>query len=195
MNPVIILLLALAAVIAAYPFARFFINRCILAAKLKKTCRRGGFGFRPARKFWLFGTRNGTQCDFHIEMNGSVLCVKLFDCFTPFAGPRRRLTLVLTENGKYCFRSIVPAGLVPASDDGRFRDLPDVDFASGLRTADGGSAAVPVLLVHPVCGEIRFRTGLSDRDAETILSPGDDYRGIRLFTASCLLKKLEAEAV
>ncbi len=195
MNPIFILLLALAAAAAAYPFARFFVKRCILAAKLKTVCRRSGYGFRPARKFWLFSSRRGTQCDFHIETNDSVLCVKLFDCFRPFAFSLRRLTLVLTENGKYCFRSIVPAGLVAASEDGRFSDLPDIDFTSGLRNNENRLNPVPVLLVHPVCGEIRCRTGLSDRDSETIISPGDEYRGMRLFTASCLLERLETEAV
>lgn len=182
-----IIVAAAAALIFGYPYIRCFFKRLILAAKLKAVCRRHGFGLYGTHFLWFFGVRRGRSCDFRIETKEEILSVKLF-------GASRRATILLfTEDGKYFVRSFIAFVGVSSyfrnSIDGIMRKTVPYDFRRGFRDEWEIKSPKNILLVNPVCHEIRWK---ARNGAEKILGAGEPVNGAEIYSLANLTGYLEA---
>ena len=170
-----------AALIVCFPFLRIGVKRLILAAKLRNVCRREGFALMPAHPFWMFGRRDGAKCDAYVVTKETVLCVKLFDV------PNNHFTLLLNDDRTYCFRRNVPAGWVPVPTEGKRRRLAEIDFRHGMKDEWQDKTPLPVLLIHPICDEVRFRAVNGE---EHCIVPGGNIHGMILYPLASFLADL-----
>lgn len=175
---------AVAAALALIPVWRFLVKRLILAHKVKKLCRRKGFKLHKNGMFWLFGGKHGAACDFYIETRESVYSVKMFDM-------RRNTELVFHDDGSYHVRRLtamlVMGGYVDLSADGEKKKFPRIDYRYHYRMDWEIKTPRPILLVHPVCREMRYIDGGKSR----ALTVGQSFGGAKVYSLSRFLSDLE----
>ncbi len=180
-----ILIAALAALIALFPFIRCAFKRIFLVVKLKKACKKGGASLFPARFLWFFGTKRGRSCDFYIKTRREIISVKLFGT------PRRHCELIFTYDGGYFIRNFVavvaPGGGFRYPLDGKRRKMPEYDLRHNFRADWELLTPRRILLVHPVCNEIKTR---ADNGREAILGTGQYINGLEMQTLSRLIGEI-----
>ena len=173
---------AAAALIVGYPYLRCFVKRIILYAKIKRLCQKRSFQFYPAHPFSVFGSKDRAKCDFYIETKRELLAVKLFAC------KRAHADLCFTQTGEYYFCNYVAfisnIGIplrIPLET--KIKRLLHYDFR--YRYRDAWEIKIPknVLLVHPVCREIKYEG--------RIMGAGDAVGNAELYSLSRLIGYLE----
>lgn len=182
-----IVLAAAVALLLLIPHVRWLCKRIALAVRLRRACRARQLTLHAAHSLWFLGGRRSVGCDVYIETPTQVFAVKLF-------GMRRRLSvLIFCEDGTYIVRRFIAmisqfGASVRFPLDARPRRLPAYDFRVGYREAWEIKTPRHILLIHPVCMEIRRRP---DRSGEVILGAGDIVGGMELSTLTRLLGELE----
>lgn len=175
---------AAVAVLGLMPVWRCLVKRLSLAGKVKKLCRRKGFKLHKNEVFWLFGGKRGTACDFYIETRESVYAVKLF-------GMRRNTELIFHDDGSYHVRHLtamlVIGGYVDLSADGEKKKFPRIDYRYKYHMDWEIKTPRPILLVHPVCREMRY---VSDGKSR-VLMVGQSFGGAKVYSLSRFLSDLE----
>lgn len=184
-----IALAAVAAVILLAPRVRWFWKRGVLVRKLKRVCKKQQFVLYGAHALWFLGEKGAQVCDVYIETPTQVYAVKLFGV------GRRRAVLVFKENGTYFVRHYIAllsnfGQAVRFPIESKPRRLMAYDFRVGYRDEWEIKTPRNLLLVHPVCMEIRRQP---ERGAEVILGAGDTVGGMEMFTLSRFLGELEGE--
>lgn len=178
---------AVVALLAAFPYIRCLLKRLALVGKLKKLCRRRGYRLVGTHALWFLGGKRSARCDFYIEMPDDIIAVKLFGV------SRRGVTLVFDDEGRYFIRQhigfITHSGTMKTDRDGPRIPLPPFQFRYGFRDEWELKRPRAVLLVHPVCFEIRQ----IKEHRERILGVGESVGGATLYTLSRLIGELEVE--
>lgn len=173
----------IAAVLLFLPYVRIFAKRVLLVFKIQKCLKTGGAKLVPTHRLWMFGCKRTPRCDFYIETKDTVYAVKLF------ATGRRLSTLLFQSDGKYTTRNefaIFSYGYAhKLSFDGLPHPLPQYDFKYRFSENWYLKDFVPVLLVHPICYQIK--QGGKD------VSSGDMVNGIFVYSLSRFLAKIEYE--
>ena len=180
----------IAAAIIAVPFVwcgvRILIKRLSLYFRLTSVCRKNGARLIPTHLLWMFGGRNGVTCDFYIEAPDTVYSVKLFPMH------RYHTELHFTDDGKYYIRSFVAfaAGILTKLPvDSKRKTLTDYDLLHDFRSEWHMKRFCPVLLINPVCREIRYVT----RNDSKILGAGEMVNGMHIYPLSRFLGGLEVK--
>ncbi|MBQ8432632.1 MAG: hypothetical protein IJX28_07075 [Clostridia bacterium] len=186
---IILPLLAVVAVLLAIPGLRWIYKRVTLAVKLKACCKSKGFRLVGNRPLWMFGTSGGSVCDCYIETARTLYAVKLFST------PSKRSTLVFDDKGHYCFQKKIPlaggyGGSIEYPKESRHRPMPAYDFRRGYRMEWEIKTPVRVLLINPVCREIRYA---SLQGGGRMLGAGDMVNNCRIYPLSRFLGELEAQ--
>lgn len=172
--------------ILALPFIwcalRIFVKRLSLYFKLTSVCRKNDLNLIPTHTFWQFGGRKGGTCDFYIEAPDIVYSVKLI--------PMRsyHTELHFTDDGKYYIRSSVVLARGNADVDSKRKTLTDYDFRYDFRSEWHMKRFSPVLLVNPICREIKYVS----RNRSKILGAGEMVNGMYIYSLSRFLSELEA---
>lgn len=173
----------LVAVIVLYPYFRIFLKRITLKRKLCRLCKKHGYRLTPTHPNWIFGTRRGENCDFYIETSDTVYAVKLF------AVKRYHSELRLTEHRGYYIRSyiaFISGQMARMPIDSKLRSIPFYHFHYRMPESAYTKQSKPILLVHPICHEIRFLAPTEER----VLSSGENVNRMFLYSSSALLDEL-----
>ena len=193
-----LILLVISAVLWLLPFVRIVVKRMILFQKIKKTCRRHSWTLGGTHPLWFFGTNQNGICDFHIYTGRNLYSVKLF------ALRHRRSVLVFSDMWQYHIRYFL--GLIGQFSsaripiDGKKKNLPAYRFRFGVEPA--WETAVPhrILLLHPVCMEIRDTrralketTLLANGETEVMLGAGSRVYDMQIYSLSRFLGRLEQD--
>ena len=179
-----IILICVIISVLSYPFLRFLIKRIILSRKIKKLCKEKGFTLHRTHLFWMLSGRNYKKCDFYIEAYDSIYCVKLFNT------PKWSNMLLFTDDNKYFFREIITVRSTPFYSDKKLRTLPLYDFRVKYKDEWGLKTFYNVLLVHPVCHEIRKRT---TNGVESILGARDVINRMEIYSLARFIGRLKTE--
>ncbi|MBQ9133679.1 MAG: hypothetical protein IJX64_04010 [Clostridia bacterium] len=173
----------IAAALSVLPYLRIFAKRVLLVLKMQKCLGKSGARLVPTHRLWMFGRKSTPRCDFYIETKDTVYAVKLF------ATGRRLSTLVFQNDGKYVTRNEFAifsyGGAHKLSFDSRPHSLPRYDFQYRFAEDWYLKDFVPVLLVHPICYQIK--------QGEKDVSSGDMVNGVFVYSLSRLLAKIEYE--
>ena len=168
-------------VIISFPFLRLLVKRIILGARIREFCRKSGARLAVCSPLWRLGTRNGKRCDFYIETEKDIFAIKLFGAM------RRQTNLCFTWDGRFFIRSFVGivggTGQVIYTLNGKKKPLPAYDFRYRFEDCWELKNAHNVLLVHPVCMEIRYVERNGD---ERILGTGEFIGDTEIQTLSRL---------
>lgn len=177
-----ILIGATVLLLLCYPYLRCFVKRIILSVKIKKLCQKRGFHLYPAHPFPAFGTKGRATCDFYIETKREILAVKLFAC------KRAHADLCFTQTGEYYFCNYVAFISIIGTScriplETKKKQLPAYDFRYRYRDAWEIKLPKNILLVHPVCREIKY--------AGKTMGAGDVIANAELYSLSRLIGYLE----
>lgn len=186
----LIIIGAVVAFFAIYPFARYLFKRISLAVRLKRACKKRGARLIYTHPLWLLGGRRGKGCDLHIETDSEIISVKLFQML------RRSSSLHLNSSGQYQCEHLVLAlfGRIGGSSSLTFktkpRHLPYYDFSKGLSKTDKPQKRL--LLIHPVCSSFFIQskeTGKGENEAYI----GYEIGNCELYSLSPLIRYLDKE--
>ncbi len=171
--------------ILSLPYLRLICKRISLAIRLKKACADASCRLIPARFLWFIGARSARGCDLYIETRREIIAVKLFSVL------RKKNDLIFTEGGKYFIRRyvavIAAGGGFRYPFDGRRRALPDYDFRRNFRPEWELKTPRKILLINPVCNEIKFR---APNGREQIIGTGQFVNNYQIMTLSRLIGEL-----
>ncbi len=171
--------------ILAFPCLRLFFKRISLAIRLKRACKSSGNRLVGAHFLWFLGSRSARGCDFYIETRREIIAVKLFGV------TNKNADLVFTADGKYFIRNyiaiIAAGGGIRYPIDGKHRALPDYDFRRRFRPEWELKTPRRVLLINPVCNEIKFR---APSGREQILGTTQMIHNFEIQTLSRLIGEL-----
>ena len=179
---IIVIIVLLAASPLIFFALRFLIKRTVMTVRIKRFCRRQDARLVKCNPFWWLGGKNGGGCDFYIETEKDIFAIKLFGAM------RRQSNLCFTWDGRFLIRSFVGivggTGQVIYTLNGKKKPLPAYDFR--YRFENGWELKNPhqILLVHPVCMEIRYVERSGD---ERILGTGEFIGDMEIQTLSGLL--------
>ncbi len=182
-------LLAVLAILLAVPGVRWIFKRMRLTARLRAVCKKKGFRLVGNRPLWMLGRGSGSNCDCYIETAEKVYAVKLFSALS------RNSVLVFDDGGRYYFQKKIPmaggyGGSVEYPKESRHRPLPAYDFRRGYRMEWEIKTPVRVLLINPVCREIRYA---SSRGGGRMLGAGDTVNQCQIYSLSRFLGELEGQ--
>ncbi len=149
--------------IGLMPYFRVFCKRLSFYRRLTKICRKRNFTITGTHFGWLFSPWWYRRYDFLVEEDHVLYPVKFF------ANRRKVDKLVFaSENSFYRVRRVVLIGRMVPTMAGmeipsRIRTMPDYDFSIERDVWDTYEIK-PILLLHPVCMEVRrdHRTSLGD---------------------------------
>ncbi len=165
--------------ILAFPCLRLFFKRISLAIRLKKACAEAKAQLIPAHFLWFLGSRSARGCDLYIETRRNIISVKLFGVSD------KKADLVFTSDGKYFIRNyiaiIAAGGGIRYPLDGKQHRIPDYDFRRRFSTEWEIKTPRRVLLINPVCNEIKFRTA---NGKESIIGAGQIVNNSEIQTLS-----------
>ena len=173
-------LLFVIVMISLYSKLRILIKRIILRFKLKSVCRKYNFTLHPVHAFWFLGRKGGADCDFYIETPYSVFAVKLFSV------KHKSSKLIFNADGKYYtlrYFCPLPRSYIPI--ESRKRKLSSFNFRKNVKDSWYIKTFSDVLLVNPVCYEIRNR--------DKVIYSGDALFGMTLYSLSGFIGKLGYE--
>ena len=180
-------LIGIVVVLLLFPYLRIFQKRLWLAAKINKSVKKSGCRFVPTHSFWMFGRKHGSNCDFYVETRDKIYSVKLFSV------KKRTSSLVFLDDSKYFIRKHFAlssyGGVYTTSFDGKSHVLPKYNFKYRFAENWYLKDFVPVLLVHPICHQIRQRVQRDERD----VSIGDLVNGVFVYSLSRFLSMIEYE--
>ena len=179
-----IILICVIAFVLSYPFFRFLIKRIVLSRKIKKLCKEKGVTLYRTHLFWMLSGRNRKKCDFYIEAYDSIYCIKMFNT------PKWSNMLLFTDDDKYFFREIITVRTTPFYSDKKLRKLPLYDFRVKYKEEWGLKNFYNILLVHPVCHEIRKRTS---NGIESILGTRDEINRMEIYSLARFIGRLKIE--
>ncbi len=179
-----IILICVIICILLYPFLRFLIKRIILFRKIKKLCKEKGFSLHSTHFLGMLARRNSKKCDFYIEAYDSVYCVKLFNT------PKWSNMLIFTDDNKYFFREIITVRATPFYSDKKLNKLPLYDFRVKFKEEWELKSFYNILLVHPVCHEIRKRT---TNGVESIVGTRDIINRMEIYSLARFIGRLNLE--
>ncbi len=183
----IFILLFLVLLFLLFPYFRIFVKRIILGIRIKNLCRRKGYTFFSAHIFPFLGRKNEKSCDFYIETEKEVLCVKLF------AAKYKKSVLKFTthKSRHYYFTNSIWLfsrwGQATMTYDSKMHPLPEYDFNIKLPKNTKAKTKINILLIHPKCFEI---VGIPSEEQKRILSVGDTVYSMRLESGKTLLESL-----
>lgn len=184
--PFLFLLLAVLVLFLGFPYFRCFFKRLSAAQKIKKLCRNKGYRFFQTHPFWFLGTKRGSRCDFYIETHSRIFAVKLFGM------PKYPTVLFFKEDGTYLIRrytAFISYGTpVRFPIDGKPQRMPTYDFRYRYRDAWEIKTPRRILLVNPICMEIR-RQPLNGK--ALLVGAGEIVNGMEIESLSRLLGELE----
>ncbi len=167
------------------PYIRSIIKRVSMVCKLKNVCKKQRLKLYPTHLFWMLGSRHGSACDFYIEGKSVIYSVKLFGvtCRSPI--------LVFTEAREYYFRYLIvfiSYSVLSYSFNGKKKKFKDYDFRKKFRTEWEIKTPRNILLINPVCREIRYQT---DRSEERIVGGGEFIYNCEIESLSRLISDWE----
>lgn len=177
---------AIVAILLLFPYVRCFVKRIAMVCKLKACCKRNGYRLIGTHPFWMLSSKSYPRCDFYIETPYEIYAVKLF-------GTKRRAhTLIFTDQGEYFFRKHFilfanTGGAVNLPNDTRRRPLPQYDLRRNFHMEWEIKTPRSVLLIHPVCHEIRLGARL--------IGAGETVCGYEIYSLSRLMGRLEVSAL
>ena len=158
-----------------FPYFRILLKRISLYIRIKKACRYKGWLLLHCHAFPFFASNHAPGCDFCIETDIEIICVKLF------ATKHKNSILKFTpRNQMYYFTHSLPLfsrwGQTRMTYDSKLHTLPTYDFKTNV-THISNKKQTNILLIHPKCYEIH---GCSDDGTKHILAVGDTVYGMRL---------------
>lgn len=169
-----------------YRFLRFLFKRIILLAKIKRVCKSQNYGIYGTRPLWFFSTKRTPTCDFYIDTSNTVFAIKLFGVMN------RHATLVFTDSREYFVRIFLGVahigGLVPL--ESKAKKLPAYHFRYKYNTDWNIKEPKNILLIHPVCLEIRKKP---DRQDEVIIGDTEKICGMTVHSLSRFIGLLSNE--
>ncbi len=182
-----IILISAIILMASMPYLRSFFKRIAMAIKLKRFCNKRKIKLYPTHLFWLFGWHRGSFCDFYIETKQEIFAVKLWGV------PRRLSVLIFTDNGKYFIRYYLAfisftTSMVHYPINGKKKNFKEYDFRKKFRTEWEIKTPRNILLINPVCREIRYQP---DRGGERIIGAGEFINNCEIESLSRLISELE----
>ncbi len=145
-------------VLLLMPYLRIFRKRLSFYHRLKKICKQKNYHITGTHFGWLFSPWRYPRYDFLVEGNRVLYPVKFFAC------PRRTDKLLfLSDTAFYRTRRLVLTGrVVPTAANMEIPSpiyhMPAYDF-SIQRDLWDICEVKPILLIHPVCLEVRRDTG------------------------------------
>ncbi len=181
---------AAVAVVLLYPYLRITVKRIIMTVRLKKLCQKLGYTLYPTHPFWFFGDKRRNSCDCHIETPHEIYSVKLFSVKS------RNSELVFKWNGKYYeyflrnFLTLISTigAAVKYPIEGKIKPFPAYNFDLNYKQEWYAKIHRRILLVNPVCREIRLQT---KHDTEVLRGSGDTVNGTQIYSLSRFLGELE----
>ncbi len=169
----------------SFPYIRLIFKRFSLVFRLKKACADASCKLIPARFLWFMGARSARGCDFYIETRREIIAVKLFSVL------RKKNDLIFADGRKYFIRRyiavIAAGGGFRYPVDGRRRTLPDYDFRRNFLPEWELKTPRRILLINPVCNEIKFR---APNGREQIIGTGQYVNNYQIMTLSRLIGEL-----
>ncbi|MBQ8392148.1 MAG: hypothetical protein IJX51_00095 [Clostridia bacterium] len=162
-----IILVFIVVIVLSIPFLRLAIKRISMVRRLKSTCKKLGYSIVGTHPLWFFSSWRKKGCDFYIIKADEILCVKLF------AMPKYETTLVFMKDNKYFIRKYMKVlpnhGLVMSNPvQSKIKLLPVYDFRYKFRIEWELKRYRKVLLINPVCAEVKYAPTVSDE--QTICS-------------------------
>ena len=180
-------LLSVVIFILSLPYIRSLIKRIIMVCRLEIVCKKQKLKLHPTHLFWMLGRCSGSSYDFYIETEHEIYSVKLFGV------PRRLSVLIFMDNGKYFKRYYLAfisytTSIVHYPIDGKKKNFQDYDFRKNFRMEWEIKTPRNILLIHPVCREIRYQP---DRGGERIIGAGAFIYNCEIESLSRLISELE----
>lgn len=170
--------------VLSYTNLRSFYKHIIMARKIRELCKKKGFKLVPTHFFWMMGRRNGNFCDFYIESYDSVYSVKLFSV------PNRKNILIFTDDDKYILRKLIAVRFSIYYSDCKPRELKKYNFRKKFKNEWELKHQYNILLVNPVCHEIRKRTR---NGVESLVGAGDLVNRMEVYPLSRFIGRLNLE--
>ena len=170
------------------PYIRMFLKRMQLYFRLRSVCKTSNYSLIGNHRGWIFGARNGADCDFYMETPQIIYSVKLFPV------KNRLQSLIIYDTRKYFIRKkrayISPIGGVAVFDlDSKLVPLPEYNFRKNYRNAWQRKDFVPVLLIHPVCREILFHS--TGKNETKPIDPDEPIFEMKIHSLSGLIRELK----
>ncbi len=182
-------ILIILVVLLLWPYGRIFVKRLSFYRRLIAVCRKRSFKLTGTHFGWLFSPWWYKRYDFLLEGDRVLYPVKLFAC------PRRLDKLVFSSEKTFFFskRMVLIGRTMPTTAaleiPTRTRTLPDYDFSIERDIWDVAEVK-PILLLHPVCMEVR-RDSRSSLGTESLTMGSWDRLGqMYICTSSRLLDEL-----
>ena len=184
-----IFVLAVLGVILLFPYLRFFLKRVRLYGSLRVLCKTKNYRIHATHPLWMFGRNGRTDCDFCIETDSAVYAVKLFR--TKY----RSTHLIFTENGNWFIRffsvHFAHGSHVAMPIDSKPRCMHAYNFKTNYADAWYKKIFLPVLLINPVCREVKRQNARGD---EETIGSGDTVGGMFVYSLSRFLDRLSYDA-
>lgn len=181
----LLFILAIAFLLFAFPFVRYFAKRVFLAVRLKRLCKHRKFRLHKTHFLWFLGKNSEKNCDFHIETEKGIYSVKLF------GSSFRKYFPTFTEDGKVYFKYFIPFLSMRNPNlvfiEGKKRFDGSFDYRYGFQENWKNKESRAFLLIHPNCREmLRLEAG-----RQTRLFDGDTACGAELTSPKKLVRILE----
>lgn len=160
-----------------YRCLRFLLKRTVLIFKIKQVCKSKNYIMHGTRPLWFLGRKSTPSCDLYIETPDTVFAIKLFGV------ANRHSTLVFTEKREYFIRIFLGlshiGGTVPI--ESRRKKVPAYQFRYKYNTDWNVKEPKNILLIHPVCLEVRVK---SDHKDEAIIGDTEKIYGMTVHSLS-----------
>ncbi len=175
-----IFLAAAVLIILLFPYLRITVKRITMTTKLKKLCKKLNYTLHPTHLFWFFGDKYNNSCDCHIETPHVIYSVKMFSMKS------RNAELVFKWNGvdryyEYFIRNFL-------CFTSKTKPLQAYNYDCGYKQEWYAKIHRRILLVNPVCREIRLQT---KHDTEVLRGSGEMVNGAQIYSLSRFLGELE----
>lgn len=168
-----------------YPYIRYAVKRIGLWFKLKKVCKKQKFKIFGTKPLWIFSTNSSETCDCYIETKEKVYAIKLFSVL------ERKSVLIFNYDGSYSLRTyaltFIPS-LQNQKGNERKTMLPNYRFRYKYHLDWEIKTPKKILLINPICGEIRKRT---ESQKEIILGVHESVNGAEIYNATYFITNLE----
>ena len=176
-------LISIALFIIFYPYCRILFKRVIAWHKIKKFCTKNHYSLQKNHILGFLGINRSSKCDCYIETDKYVYSIKFFSV------KNKRNTLIFTSDKKYFFRKThVYFGwtFLCLSTDSKKRKFVDYDFRYRCSNTSYLKLFKPILLINPICIEIKKRNG----DTEKTLGAGEIIYNTYIYSVTRLLEQI-----
>lgn len=181
------IIIAAIILILLFPYIRLLIKRVIMSIKIKKICKRKKFRLYGTHLLWMFGRKNGRNCDLYIETPIEILSIKLFETL------HYHSIVYFTEHGTYFVRRFIgfianTGSMLRMPIDGREKKCQLYNFRRKFQFEWEIKTPKNILLFTPVCYEIRKKPTHGE---DIILGAGELINGMEIESLSRFIGYLE----